>query len=262
MYIYSQKTTLIKKICERSSNRSFLISGVAGSGKTAIGSAIAEELNCDVKFLQCHQWTSTDDLFLGINISSAVAGDIKNIYVKGILAEVAEISLTQQIVCIIDEFDKTSNHVENLFLDFLQNGRVPVQNNKIIQGNLNNIIMFFTSNGEREHSDPFLRRVRRIHLDRMDSKLIQKIVFELTNVPAHIIKLSWRVLEEISKGKTSLQELQNFCFDLELIETKEDLKNLLYQWGCRDLNKSIKKSKWEDPLWAEIKKLNLFSGKF
>ena len=257
MYIFNKKTLYLKTLCEKSLNRVFLIQGEAGSGKTAIGEAIAECMNLPCRFMQCHQWTNTDDLFFGINVSSAIAGDTENVYVKGILAQVAEISLTQTVVCIIDEFDKANNFVENLFLDFLQNGRVPQPNSTIIEGNLKNMIFFFTSNGERDHGQPFLRRVRRVELKRMDSKLICKIVADQLGTPSHIIKLAWRCLEEISKSKTTLQELKNFVLDLEIIENLEELKESLTQWGCRDsFNFNFKSSKWINPLWAEIKKIN------
>lgn len=89
---------------------------------------------------------------------------------KGILVKACEKSLTEKIVLVVDEFDKTPRAIDAFFLDFLQNFRIndPIFGN--IEGKKENIIVIFTSNDERLFSDPFYRRVVTINVEYPDEK--------------------------------------------------------------------------------------------
>ena len=95
---------------------------------------------------------------------------------KGVLVQACEKSLTEKVILVIDEFDKTPRAIDAFFLDFLQNLRVndPIFGN--IQGDKNNIIIVFTSNDERLFSDPLYRRVVTIHVEYPDERELLKRV--------------------------------------------------------------------------------------
>lgn len=84
-------------------------------------------------------------------------------------------------ILVLDEFDKTRPSAGALLLDFLQNCRVSVRisnEDKVIRGNPENLIVFLTSNEEREFSEPLLRRVIVINIPPLPTVTVFNIMLK------------------------------------------------------------------------------------
>ena len=148
---------------------------------------------------------------------------------KGVLVQACEKSLTEKVVLVIDEFDKTPRAIDAFFLDFLQNFRVndPIFGN--IQGDKNNIIIIFTSNDERLFSDPLYRRVVTIHVEYPDEKeLLKRVKSNLnTSFKDDFLLLTIQFVNSIRNMeltyKPVLSEIMTLLIDLEsLLKRNEE----------------------------------------
>ena len=143
--------------------KSVLFRGPAGSGKTSLAEHIAELWGAKCLYFLCHPWVTEEHLFKSVDLGKVALKDPAP-YKNGVLSEAAEISHSGKVVVVIDELDKTKEFVDNLLLDFIQNGRVEGKDG-VVRANPDNIILFITSNDHRELSDPLLRRVAKFYVD-------------------------------------------------------------------------------------------------
>lgn len=156
-----------------------LFEGPPGTGKTAVGETLGKALGWPVLFAQLHSWSDADELFMGIDVASAVAGEASTVRQPGVLAAAAGMcaSLKEgRVILILDEVDKTSEHAETLLLDFLQSGRVPVRPGSHLRIDPEKILVLLTSNGERPFREALLRRVSVVKMENLSLDTIQQIV--------------------------------------------------------------------------------------
>ncbi|MDL1957584.1 MAG: AAA family ATPase [Candidatus Desulfofervidus auxilii] len=161
----------------RSGIRAFMLRGPAGVGKTAMTYALSDILNAEYVFYQCTLGTSEDDLLYKLLPSERTKSGIEKI--PGPLIEALLKSRKKLTVLVLDEFDKTRPSCDALLLDFLQNCRVSARfsnQDRIIVGNKNNLIVFLTSNDERDFSEPLLRRVIQIFIPHLSVKLVRELL--------------------------------------------------------------------------------------
>jgi MoxR-like ATPase len=121
-----------------------ILIGPPGVGKTREAILHAKKTGGELVYHLLHQWSDADELFYGINVVAAVAGDADNVKQEGVLTRAARLSLTQRVTLCLDEIDKSTEATEALLLDFLQYGRVPVAPGVQMQANLSNISIFIT----------------------------------------------------------------------------------------------------------------------
>ncbi|MCS7127641.1 MAG: MoxR family ATPase, partial [Thaumarchaeota archaeon] len=139
--------------------RAVLLRGPAGVGKTALTYAIAELLSADYIYYQATLSTSEDDLMYKLLPSEQTRSGVEK--VLGPLPEALLRSRENVVVLVLDEYDKTRPSADALLLDFLQHARLSVRmsaEERIITGRKENLIVFLTSNDEREFSEPLFRR--------------------------------------------------------------------------------------------------------
>ena len=130
------------------------------------------------------------------------------IYSLGILPKAIEMSNKQKIVVLIDEIDKTSPDIENYFYDILQSWDFsdPVLGD--FKGNKRNVLIIFTSNQDRELSEPFRRRCKTIHMEYPDFEKMLEILNNLA--PQAIAKLA----------KTTIGKVIKFHYDYRGMEVQ------------------------------------------
>ena len=199
-----------------------MLRGRAGVGKTAMTKLIAEYLNAEYLFFQCFPGSTEDDLIFKILPCEKTASGLK--ITEGILAEALRLSHKKKVVVTIDEFDKTRPSADAFLLDFLQNYRISLRNGneKIIQGNAKNIIVFLTSNDEREFSEPLLRRVITIDLPTLPASEIKKILSKEFNEET-VLLLTQIYLDTINAQLTKIATIQELRTLGKLIEEHEGI---------------------------------------
>jgi hypothetical protein len=138
----------------------FLLKGPPGLGKTMITEVTAGYFDADYVFVQATLNTTEDELIYKFLPSEETKSGVKIQY--GPLPEALRKSREKVTVLTIDEFDKTRPSTDALLLDFLQNARISFRiddKEDVIVGDKRNLVVFLTSNDNREFSEPLLRRL-------------------------------------------------------------------------------------------------------
>lgn len=235
-----------------------LLEGAPGTGKTMLSKVFAQMEGAKYLYTLLHSWSDDQELFQGIDIASAITGDAENVRQDGVLLAAARASLQSKVVVCLDEIDKAPPKVEALLLDFLQEGRVPTAPGQYLQARKENICVFITSNAQRELSDAFKRRCRRVQMLCLEPQAEAKLLASLLpQTPKGWITLIVRILTEIRKtGESfpSLQEARNCLLELEWAETSNDVTQALRGWLQKsEVEETIIKN-LSPALWGEIKK--------
>jgi MoxR-like ATPase len=217
--------------------RTLLLEGPPGCGKTAFAEHIAAVLGAEILFHQLHAWSDDQELFTGVDVVAAVAGDAHNVRQTGVLARAAEASATSLVVLVLDELDKAPERVEALLLDALQSGRVPVAPGRHVRAYPERLIVALTSNGQRQHSDALLRRVRRVRMAPLPVDVLDRLTAARAGVPLAVVRHASKLARnacELDGQVLSLQELAHLAHDLWTVaESADDCRLLLEQWGAR-----------------------------
>lgn len=235
-----------------------LLEGPPGSGKSSLAEAAARAMGMGLVVYQAHAWTDADELFVGVDVVAAVAGDAEGTRQPGVLLRVAEAAERGPVVVLLDELDKASERAEALLLDWLQSGRVPVAPGRQVQTRMDRVVVLATSNGERQLSDALLRRLRRTLVRPLPVAQQVTILAEATGYAVGLARMVWVAAREIAAADgceaLSLQEGRELLAELELAESADDVRNSLAGWAARgDAGRqAARRSKRVPALWGEI----------
>jgi MoxR-like ATPase len=164
---------VIEVAIKNGNRKAFLLRGPAGVGKTHLTYLIAKWLDSEYVFFQCTYGTDEDALLYKYIPSEQAKSGVK--ITLGPIPRALLISQKKKVVLVLDEFDKTRPSADALLLDVLQNYRLSLyldDNETIITGNPDNLIVFLTSNDMREFSEPLLRRLATLTLKPLSSTIV------------------------------------------------------------------------------------------
>lgn len=237
----------------------YILFGPPGGGKTYAAERHAAETRAELVFYQCHDWTDADELFVGVNVQAAIAGDAEAVAQPGALLKAAEYSHRGAVVLVIDELDKASERAEALLLDFLQSGRVAIRPGVHVTAKSENITVFVTSNEVRQHSDALLRRCRRVFMNPMRAEDQVRIISE--QYPGLPVALIWKAALKVANAEgnsaLSVQEGLRLCEELQAADTFSAVVSAYQGWACRTRQGAAKAAK--EPLlqavFGELKKI-------
>jgi len=175
---YVDRTTadLLEKIVTTNDKKAILLRGPAGVGKTQLSWLVAQWLNAEYVFFQCTYGTDEDALLYKYVPSESTRSGIK--ITLGPVPRALKMSQRKKVVLVLDEFDKTRPSADALLLDVLQNTRVSLylDDETIIMGNPDNLIIILTSNDMREFSEPLLRRLIVITLNPLPTSVVYEML--------------------------------------------------------------------------------------
>lgn len=154
-----------------------LLRGPPGTGKTELTRIVAEYLGAEYHYYQCTFGTTEDDLLYRYVPSENTKSGVR--ILEGVLPTALRASRNHLTVVVLDEFDKTRATTDAVLLDFLQNCRVSLRINEhedMVQGCRENLVVFVVSNDEREFSEPLMRRLAVIKLERLTKEPFNPIL--------------------------------------------------------------------------------------
>ena len=215
-----------------------MLIGQAGTGKSFLPETLGKVLGCNVYVKQAYQGMDWDEFVRKHIPDENAKSGIKSIDAE-ILRAVKE-SKDKRVILLLDEWDKTRVSSDSYFLDFLQTGRISVSG-KVYQANQDNLIIFFTSNDERDVSEPLLRRVKVLEVKHLPTSLIASVLksnYKNNNVALGIIEPVLKLYETaINSNMDKPATLQELC----------DLINDYVTYKNQDI----------DPNWEDLIRVNI-----
>ncbi len=170
--------------------RQVLFTGYPGTGKTSFAQYYAEKHFAQYLYFLCHPWMTDEDFFNALDVAAVAIGvqDKEQAWIHGILRLAAESSLVGPVVLCLDEVDKVSSKIDVLLLDFLQTGQVPLPDHRQMRAHQENLVVMLTSNGQRQLSEPLLRRLYRYAMEFLPPHVEADILRHRTGASMPLVK--------------------------------------------------------------------------
>ena len=197
--------------------------GPAGTGKSYLPMVLSELLKRKLYMYQCSSGTREDDLLLKMLPSEKTVSGIK--IEESVVYKAAAKSNDEKVVLVFHEWDKARPTADGFFLDFLQYGRLSIPGRNV-SADLNNMLIFFTSNNERDISEALLRRFPKIDVEPLSTDVVFKALCLTHKGHAHmgnILSLYEKTLQSEMTKPATIQELRQLLDAITLLnDSSED----------------------------------------
>ncbi len=216
--------------------RSFLLEGPPGCGKSFLAKCLAKLTGAELMVLTCYPGMNTQHLIeqpSPVGLARAMAGgsindeDLVNL---GILSRAFLTSQTRPVILLVDELDKVDTAVDTFFLGPLNDGVIHLESRPPIEAELDNLLVMFTKNFNREIDDALMRRVTPVTMTYLDSTAEKRV-------------LKAAALPQISSNLSYLVDFMRGCqghYQFERPPAPEELQRcgrylgMLIEWGITD----------------------------
>lgn len=206
------------------------IYGPAGTGKSYLPHVLAKIMKRELFFHQCSPGTREDDILLSIMPDEDTISGVKETHGKVLQAAIK--SRKNEVILVLDEWDKTRPSADGFLLDFLQYGRLSLKG-KDIEANLDNMMIFFTANDERDFQEALLRRFPKIDIEPLHPEVVKEAL-EITHGDNkyldHCINLYIRCLMSGMNKPATIQELRQLMDAIQYLGGGSDWNTLVYQF--------------------------------
>jgi len=221
-YIANQELEIALDVALSSSPSGAILEGPPGCGKTFLAEVVCKATCASVEYYACVQGTVEDNLFYKLVPDASVASGIS--MRDAVLLKALKKSRSAKVGVIVDEIDKAPASCDPVFLSFLQSAKVALGDEEIV-GRKENLVVFYTTNGERDLSEALRRRVAWIKFPPLPMSVVREAL-ELTHanherIPdaMKVYALSLRV--NLDKPVT-IQELRQLLDACTLLGEKAD----------------------------------------
>ena len=236
--------------------------GPAGTGKSMLPQVLAEILERKLFFHQCSAGTREDDLLMRIWPNEDTKSGVKIEYGK--IYEASKASQSEEVIVVLDEWDKTKPSADGFFLDFLQYGRLSVPGGDAVLANLENMTIFFTANDDRDFSEALLRRFPKVDLTPLPPLLVNQALRETheKNVfRPNAVSLYQKCLMADMPKPATIQELRQLLDAIEYLGAGADWDTLVFQYITKTdenhtLLRSVENGDWDEFKHEQRKKLS------
>ena len=151
----------------------------------------------------------------------------------GKIYEASKASQSEEVIVVLDEWDKTNPSADGFFLDFLHYGRLSVPGGDAVLAKLENMTIFFTANDDRDFSEALLRRFPKVDLTPLPPLLVNQALRETheKNVfrPIAVSLYQKCLMAEMPKPAT-IQELRQLLDAIEYLGAGADWDTLVFQY--------------------------------
>jgi len=204
--------------------------GPPGAGKTGLVRVLAKVLEIPLVYFQCFPGTREDDLMIKLLPDPGTKSGIKAH--KGVIPEAITLSKRGRVILLMDEWDKTRPSADAFLLDFLQQGSVRWGDYKEV-ADLSNLVVFLTSNQEREISEPLLRRLPLIEVPPPSEDLVRRALEDShpgNPLIGACVKLYTRTLKAGLSKPATIQELRQLLDAINTLRGEADWHELVCQF--------------------------------
>lgn len=162
--------------------RALLLEGPSGCGKSFMAKSLAKVTGAEFMTLSCYRGMPMQNLIevpSSLAVVSSMAGkDIKadEMMRLGIISRAFLKSQEKRVILLIDELDKPESEIDTFFLGPIQDGRIWLEWRDPIIANVDNLLLIFTKNFNRDLDEAFVRRVHPVKMTYLDNELERKVL--------------------------------------------------------------------------------------